>query len=104
MGTPAQVREKLCIVIGVVASTFLQISVGIEPVPSRARADEAKPACVDPSPYAHSVVSITRYFDTARPGVAGTEVVGERATAWFYQSPRHLVTAAHFANGFSPER
>jgi hypothetical protein len=103
MGAPAQVRERLCIVIGVVASAFLPISFGIEPIPSKAIAQEAERTCVDPSPYARSVVSITRYFDKARPGASGKEVVGERATAWFYLSPRHLVTAAHFANEFPPE-
>jgi hypothetical protein len=42
-------------------------------------------------------VSIAKYFDETRRGDGGNEIVGERATAWFYASPRFLVTAAHFA-------
>src|SRR5437762_135289 len=36
MGIPAQVRERLCIVIGVLASALLLMSFGIEPIPSNA--------------------------------------------------------------------
>ena len=50
------------------------------------------------SSYTRSVVSIAWYFDKERLGHASVAVVGERATAWFYGSPRFLVTAAHFAN------
>ena len=100
---PSQVREWLCVVAGVVASAFLPISFGLESISSEARAQEAAEACVDPSSYAHSVVSIERYFDKAKPSAGGKEVVGERATAWFYPSPGFLVTAAHFANGFPPQ-
>ena len=100
---PSQVRERLCVIAGVVASAFLPISFGLEAISSKASAGEAAEACVDPSSSARSVVSIERYFDQARPSAGGKEVVGERATAWFYLSPRHLVTAAHFANGLPPE-
>jgi hypothetical protein len=103
MVIPSQVRARLCIAASVVTSAFLPVAFGIEPFSSKARAQQGEPACVDPSPYARSVVSISRYFDKARPSAGGKEWVGERATAWFYRSPRHLVTAAHFANGFPPE-
>jgi hypothetical protein len=103
MVIPSQVRAGLCVVAGVVTSAFLPVSFGIQPMSSKARAQQAERTCVDPSPYARSVVSISRYFDQARPSAGGKEWVGERATAWFYRSPRHLVTAAHFANGLPAE-
>src|SRR5215210_7128217 len=103
MVIPSQVRARLCVVAGVVTSAFLPVSFGIQPMSSKARAQQAERTCVDPSPYARSVVSISRYFGQARPSAGGKEWVGERATAWFYRSPRHLVTAAHFANGLPAE-
>ena len=55
--------------------------------------------CVDSAVLSRSVVSITHYLGTPRREWDG-EVIGERATAWFYVSPRLLVTAAHFAARF----
>jgi Trypsin-like peptidase domain len=52
-------------------------------------------ACLDPSTFVHSTMSIARYFNEeeskAHPGVAGI-----RGTGWFL-SPRLIVTAAHVA-------
>src|SRR5262245_9119515 len=52
-------------------------------------------ACLVPSPFVHSTMSIARYFNEeeikAQPGV-----VGIRGTGWFL-SPRLIVTAAHVA-------
>jgi hypothetical protein len=41
------------------------------------------------------------FCEASTAGVPGKEIVGERATAWFYTSPRLLVTAAHFASDLS---
>lgn len=92
MGIPSQVTVKVC------ASAFLALlSIGALKGTSRANAQEAGPACVDPAPYSRSVVSIAWCFDEARTGSSGSQWIGSRATAWFYRSPRFLVTAAHFA-------
>jgi hypothetical protein len=52
-------------------------------------------ACLDPSNFVHSTMSITRYFNEeeskAQPGLAGI-----RGTGWFLSS-RLMVTAAHVA-------
>jgi hypothetical protein len=99
MGTPSQVRAKfhaIVLVAGPIIFSFGATS-------SRIQAEEATSSCVDPSEPARSVVSIVRYFDKPRHDSAGEEIVGQRATAWFYTSPRLLVTAAHFANDFPTE-
>jgi hypothetical protein len=93
MGIPSQVRPKLCIAALVLLPLMSDGNGG----PSRSGAQAADPPCVDPSSYTRSVVSIAWYFDKERLGRAGVAIVGERATAWFYGSPRILVTAAHFA-------
>jgi hypothetical protein len=84
------------------ALSLLSVLVGLAGSVARAGAQEGRASCVDPSTYTRSVVSISRYFDKTRRD-AGQEVVGERATAWFYTSPRILVTAAHFASGLSAQ-
>ncbi|MGF9758961.1 serine protease [Microvirga sp. 0TCS3.31] len=94
MGAPWQVRMRLC-AIGLV---LLPVIVGLGGILSRAKAEEAGTACVDPGELAGSVVSIVWSFSQARRDRAGREFVGQRATAWFYTSPRLLVTAAHFAS------
>jgi hypothetical protein len=43
------------------------------------------------------VVSITRHFGHAGADPRPADIVGARATGWFFRSPRILVTAAHFA-------
>jgi hypothetical protein len=96
MDTPSHVRAKLC-AIGLV---LLPILIGLHATGSRAWAQETVASCVDPSELARSVVSIARYFDKPRHDPGG-EIFGERATAWFYTSPRFLVTAAHFARDLS---
>jgi len=99
MSTSSQVRAKLCAIVLVLGSVI----VGLDGVASRAGAQETNASCVDPSGLARSVVSIVRYFDKPRHNAAGEEVFGERATAWFYTSPRHMVTVAHFASELSTE-
>jgi V8-like Glu-specific endopeptidase len=94
MGIPWQVRAQLC-AIGLALHTVI---VSLDGTASRAKAQEAGAACVDPGELARSVVSIVWNFSQARRDRAGREFVGQRATAWFYTSPRLLVTAAHFAN------
>jgi V8-like Glu-specific endopeptidase len=94
MGTPWQVRAKLC-AIGLV---LLPLIVSRDGIAARAEAQEAGTACVDPGELARSVVSIVWSFSQARRDGAGREFIGQRATAWFYTSPRLLVTTAHFAN------
>jgi hypothetical protein len=94
MGTPSQVRAKLCAVALVSGAVLF----GLGATASRIQAEEMAASCVDPSEPARSVVSIVWYFDKPRHNSAGEEIVGERATGWFYTSPRLLVTAAHFAN------
>ncbi|WP_114946390.1 S1 family peptidase [Microvirga calopogonii] len=92
MGTPLQVRVRLC----VIGLALLPVIAHPDGVVSRADAQETGASCVDPSRIARSVVSIVwRYGEPRRDG--SKEIVGERATAWFYASPRFLVTAAHFA-------
>jgi hypothetical protein len=92
MAIPSPVTVKVC------ASALLALlSTGALEGMARAEAQEAAPACVDPAPYTRSVVSIAWYFDEARTGSFGSQWIGSRATAWFYRSPRFLVTAAHFA-------
>lgn len=91
MGAPSQVQGKLC----VAAVTFaLSLTIGGSIAP---QAEETRASCIDPSAYARSVVSISWYFDRAKRD-GNKQIVGERATAWFYTSPRLLVTAAHFAS------
>lgn len=95
MVPPMQVRRKLC------ASGLALISLiaSLNAPAARAEAQEQTRSCVDASPSARAVVSVARYFnEPLREG--NGEVVGEQATAWFYTSPRLLVTAAHFANDF----
>jgi V8-like Glu-specific endopeptidase len=94
MGAPWQVRMRLC-AIGLV---LLPVIVSLDGIASRAKAEEAGTACVDPKELARSVVSIVWNFSQARRDRTGREFVAQRATAWFYTSPRLLVTAAHFAN------
>jgi hypothetical protein len=92
MVIPLQVPVKVC------AFAILSLaSIGGLKTTSRAEAQEAAPACVDPTLYTRSVVSIAWYFDEARAGSFGKQWIGSQATAWFYRSPRFLVTAAHFA-------
>jgi hypothetical protein len=94
MGTPSQVRAKLCAIA--LVSGLVIFSLGA--TASRIQAEEMVASCVDLSEPARSVVSIVRYFDKPRHDSAGEEIVGERATGGFYTSPRLLVTAAHFTN------
>jgi hypothetical protein len=103
MGTPSHVRAKLC-AIALVSGAVL---FGLGATASRIQAEEMAASCVDPSEPARSVVSVVRYFDKPRHNSAGEsageEIVGERATGWFYTSPRLLVTAAHFADDLPTE-
>jgi hypothetical protein len=69
-----------------------------------AKAQEAAPACVDPSPYTRSVVSIAWYVDGTEPVAVRQDLVGARATAWFYGSAHFVVTAAHFAAELATDR
>src|SRR5689334_84400 len=92
MDTPRHVLTKLR-AIGFALLPFLM---SLDATGSRAWAEDMAASCLNPSELARSVVSIVRYFDQPRHE-AGGEIVGERATAWFYASPRFLVTAAHFA-------
>ncbi|MFE1599721.1 S1 family peptidase [Methylobacterium sp. ID0610] len=94
MVVPWQVRRRLC----VLGLALIPPIAGLGP-PAAARADtqEQTGSCVDPSLATRAVVSVSRYF-TEPLHEAGGDVVGEQATAWFYTSPRLLVTAAHFAN------
>jgi hypothetical protein len=94
MGAPWQVQAKLC----AIGLALLPVIVSLDGSASRAKAQEAGTACVDPGELTGSVVSIVWNFSQARRDRAGREFVGQRATAWFYTSPRLLVTAAHFAN------
>jgi Trypsin-like peptidase domain len=96
MGGPSRVRAKLW-VVGGAALALLAVISGFDGSRSRATASESG-TCADPALYTRSVVSIAWYFDKVRSGDRGKEIVGERATAWFYMSARFLVTAAHFAN------
>jgi Trypsin-like peptidase domain len=96
MGTPSHIRAKLC----AIGSALLPLLICLHA--TALRAQETAASCVDPSELARSVVSIVRYFDKPRHNSAGEEIFGERATAWFYTSPRLLVTAAHFARELSP--
>jgi V8-like Glu-specific endopeptidase len=98
MDTPSHVRAKLC-TIGLV---LLPVLVGLDATAARSWAQEKVASCVDPSEMARSVVSIVRYFNAPRRNAAGEDIFGERATAWFYTSPRLLVTAAHFVRELSP--
>jgi hypothetical protein len=93
MCVPLQVRAKFYL-IGLLLPPLL---FGVSGAGMRAAADETSVPCVDPAQLVHSVVSISWYFKNARRE-GGRDIVGERATAWFYSSPRLLVTAAHFAN------
>lgn len=93
MGAPWQVRVTGC----AIGLALLPIIVGFDGAHLRAGTRDAGPPCVDPSELARSVVSLVWFFDKARLGDAGRDVVGQRATAWFYTSPRLLVTANHFA-------
>ena len=85
-------KEKLCSFLKVFVFALFPIFLGFDGAAPRVAAQETSP-CVDPSGLARSVVSIVHYFDKHT-----SDVIGERATAWFYRSSRFLVTAAHFAN------
>ena len=98
MDTPSHVRAKLC----AIGLALLPVLVGLDATAARSWAQEKVASCVDPSELARSVVSIVRYFNAPRRNAAGEEIFGERATAWFYTSPRFLVTAAHFVRELSP--
>jgi S1-C subfamily serine protease len=52
-------------------------------------------ACIDPGRFAHSTVSIARYFDDAERA-ANRGLAGVQGTAWFI-SPTTIVTAEHVA-------
>jgi S1-C subfamily serine protease len=52
-------------------------------------------ACIDPGRFAHSAVSIARYFDDAERA-ANRGLAGVQGTAWFI-SPTTIVTAEHVA-------
>ena len=54
-----------------------------------------KGSCIDPRQFAHSTVSIARYFDDAERA-ANRGVAGVQGTAWFL-SPTTIVTAEHVA-------
>lgn len=95
MGPPRQVRVKLC----AVGLALVPLIVGLDASAAGAEAQDQTGTCVDSSLSARAVVSVARYFDEPMREGDG-EVVGEQATAWFYTSPRLLVTAAHFANDF----
>ena len=57
---------------------------------------QAQDHCIDPSTLVASTVGITRYFtDEERPEPS---IDGYRATAWFFRSPRYLVSIAHFVD------
>jgi hypothetical protein len=75
-----------------VATIF--IASGLAPT---GKAQEVPTPCVDAAQFARSVASISWYYDQIRTEPDGTKTVGERATGWFFRSPRYLVTAAHFA-------
>ncbi|MPR31730.1 hypothetical protein FS320_44755, partial [Microvirga tunisiensis] len=98
MDTPSHVRAKLC----AIGLALLPVLVGLDATAARSWAQDKVASCVDPSELARSVVSIVRYFNEPRRNAAGEEIFGERATAWFYTSPRLLVTAAHFVRELSP--
>jgi hypothetical protein len=98
MGALWQAGAKLCAVILLLGP----VAFGFEGADSHARAHEVS-ACVDASELARSVVSISYYFDKPVRDAAGAEIFGERATAWFYTSPKLLVTAAHFASDLSDD-
>src|SRR4051812_23368220 len=95
MGNPLHVLAELYL-IGLMLPPLL---FGLTGAGTRVVAQETSAPCIDPSKLAHSIVSISWYFKNARRE-GGRDIVGERATAWFYTSPRLLVTAAHFANEF----
>ncbi|MCB8820898.1 S1 family peptidase [Microvirga rosea] len=98
MGTPLHVRVKLC----AIGLALLPVIANLDRVVSRAEAQETGASCGDPLRLARSVVSIVwQYGQPRRDG--SQEIVGERATAWFYASPRFLVTAAHFAKELPAE-
>jgi hypothetical protein len=90
----ARVRARLGVGVTAAVTLVLMFS-GRAPTPSPAQAAER---CVDGEAFARSVVAIARYFGEARRDQSGKDIVGERATGWFYTSGRYLVTAAHFAS------
>jgi hypothetical protein len=93
----ARVRIKLG--GGVAVAVALAFAfVGGHRLPPSAEASEVGERCVEGAALARSVVAIARYFGGPRRDHSGREIVGERATAWFYTSDRYLVTAAHFAS------
>ncbi|WP_336491053.1 S1 family peptidase [Methylobacterium nigriterrae] len=93
MGSPWQVRRKLC----AIGLALIPVLCSLHAAPATAAPHESARACIDPAASARAVVSIFwRYDEPRRDG--WQEIIGERATAWFYTSPRLLVTAAHFAN------
>jgi S1-C subfamily serine protease len=53
-------------------------------------------ACLDPSTFVHSTMSIAKYFNDEESKAQQPGVVGIRGTGWFL-SPRLIVTAAHVA-------
>jgi hypothetical protein len=77
--------------------SVVAISMVMSAVPAAAPAQAASGACPEMSRYARSVVSLSWYYDAAKHE-NGRTFIGERATAWFFTSPRYLVTAAHFAS------
>lgn len=92
MASPQRGGKKLG-VVGLALASILAIS----DTSAASASFESGGPCIDPWAAARAVVSVTWRFVTPRR--EGSEiVVAERATAWFYRSPRLLVTAAHFVN------
>ena len=61
----------------------------------------ATAACIDPSTFAHSTVSITRMFDDQEAAVS--DILGIRGTGWFLTA-RSLATVAHVAEAMHLSR
>jgi V8-like Glu-specific endopeptidase len=93
MDGPPRYRRKL----GLAGLALLPTLLGFDAHAASAAAFESDGPCIDPRAAARAVVSVTWRFVTPRR-VGRESVIGQRATAWFYRSPRLLVTAAHFAN------
>ena len=99
MVPPWQVRGKL----RAVGLALIPILLSLQGLTARAGSPEGGGPCVDPAASARAVVSIFWRFGAPRRD-GWEEIIGERATAWFYTSPRLLVTAAHFANELPTDR
>ncbi|WP_336487602.1 S1 family peptidase [Methylobacterium nigriterrae] len=98
MVTPRRVRGKLC----AFGLALMPILLCLHAPPGRAVSPDSAGSCIDPAASARAVVSVFwRFGEPRREG--WDEIIGERATAWFYTSPRLLVTAAHFANELPAE-